>query len=424
MPDGAAPTGLLLRLYLGAAAILGLRAWTHLERRRQRGKEHPDRWREKAACEMAERPAGPVIWMHAVGLGEVLALRGLIEAMAGARPDVHFLVTSSSRASGEVFERNCPTRTQHQYLPLDIPSFRRRFLDHWRPALSVWAEQDLWPGFVVDASARGIPLAMINARMGPRAYRSRRKARSLYADLLRRFDLIAAQDEVTARNIRALAPGVEARVTGSLKAACAPLADTPERSGLEAVLAGRRIWCAAPTHAEDEAVALGAETLRQAAGTDSLLILAPRLPDRRAALIAACAAHGLAAVVRSQGEVPGRRTRVWIADTFGEMGLWYRLSEAALIGGSFGPVQGHNPWEAVRLGVPVLHGPNTANFATDYASLAQARACRAVGSADDVAAALEDPELRAMAERARVTQDQAAAGSDALRDRLLALIGG
>ncbi len=359
MPDRPAPPGWLLRLYLGATRVIGLRAWKHLERRRLRGKEHPERWREKAADSMADRPPGTVVWMHAVGLGEVLALRGLIETLARARPHLTFLVTSSARASGEVFARNRPPNTIHQYLPLDVPWFRRRFLDHWRPALSVWAEQDLWPGLVFDADRRGIPLAMINARMNERAYRSRRRARALYADLYRRFALIGAQDVATAEHIRALAPGVAVQVTGSLKAACSALADSPDRAGLEAMLAERWIWCCAPSHPEDEAVALDAAARLRETRPEALLILAPRLPERGGAMLAEAKARGLGAVLRSERMVPFCSDCIWIADTFGEMGLWYRLSRAALIGGSFGAVEGHNPWEAVRLGVPVLHGPRT-----------------------------------------------------------------
>jgi 3-deoxy-D-manno-octulosonic-acid transferase len=408
-----------LRLYLAATRVWGVRAWKHIERRRLKGKEHRDRWREKAADAMADRPAGTVVWMHAVGLGEVLALRGLIEAMAEARPDLTFLVTSSARASGEVFERNRPVNTIHQYLPLDTPVFRRRFLDHWRPALSVWAEQDLWPGFVVEVARRGIPLAMINARMGERAFRSRMRARSLYADLYRRFGLILAQDETTAGHIRSLAPGVEVSVTGSLKAACSPLADQPERGALELALAGRQIWLCGPSHAEDEAVALEAAT-----DLPSLLILVPRLPDRRAEIVAACEARGLRCQLRSEGGVPKADTQVWIADSFGEMGLWYRVAAAALIGGSFGAVDGHNPWEAVRLGVPVLHGPRTGNFKADYAALEQAGACRKVRSAEELRAALLDPSLSAMAVRASGVQRLADAGLAESRDRLLAMVGG
>jgi hypothetical protein len=122
------------------------------------GKELADRWREKLGQATAARPEGPLVWLHAVGLGEVLALRGLIAAMAELAPEVEFLVTSTTRGSAEVLAGNLPPRTRHQFLPLDAPRYLARFLDHWRPALSVWAEQDIWPGAVVATARRGIPL--------------------------------------------------------------------------------------------------------------------------------------------------------------------------------------------------------------------------------------------------------------------------
>jgi len=299
-----APTGGLLRAYMAATAWAAPLAEHHLERRLARGKENPDRWREKLGEASHARPDGPLVWMHAVGLGEVLALRGLIEEMHRARADLQFLVTSSARASGEVFDRNRPPRTVHQYLPLDAGRFVTRFLDHWRPDLSVWAEQDLWPRFVVASHARGIPLAMINARMNDRALASRRKAGRFYGDLYARFALLAAQDAATAQNLRLLAPGAVVDVMGSLKAACAPLADGPDHARLAVALTGRRLWCAASTHPADEAVVLAAQARRFAQDPASLLVLAPRLPDRRDEISAHCARLGLRSVLRSDGAVP------------------------------------------------------------------------------------------------------------------------
>ncbi len=414
-------TGLTLAAYLALSRFAAPFAESHLRKRLSRGKEVPARWREKLAEPSVARPDGPLVWMHAVGLGEVLALRGLIAAMTEADPGLSVLVTSSARASGEVFARNAPARAIHQFLPLDTAPLVTRFLDHWRPDLAVWAEQDLWPRFVVETQRRGIPLAMINARMGGRAFASRKRARGMYGDLYRRFDLLAAQDEVTASHLCALAPGLTVAVTGSLKATAPTLADAPDRAALVGALAARDIWLVASSHAEDEAVALAVEAARPAA---SLLILAPREPSRLDAIRAACAGAGLPAAQRSNGEVPDGATRVWIADSFGEMGLWYRLARAALIGGSFGPVEGHNPWEAVRLGCPVLHGPKVANFAADYAALTQAEAVRPVTSAGEITAALSSPVLAAMAARASDLQAKADAGLGAIRDRLLALMPG
>ncbi len=419
MPE--ARTGWALRCYLGAVAALSpLLPW-HLKRRLKRGKEDPGRWREKLGYPTAERPEGPLVWFHAVGLGEVLALRGLIAALAAARGDLNFLVTSSARSSAQVFASNRPDRTVHQYLPLDGPGPVARFLDHWRPDLSVWAEQDLWPGAVVATARRGIPLALVNARMDARAFAARSKGRGIYRDLYRRFALISAQDEATARHLAALgADGVT--VGGTLKAAAGPLADPPDRPALQAALAGRRIWVAASTHAQDEAVALAAQDRLFRADPAWLLILAPRDPVRAQEIGAAAARLGLPFVRRSLAQQPGASDALWIADTFGEMGLWYRMGSAALVGGSFGPTGGHNPWEPARLGAAVLHGPNVANFRDDYARFHQAGAAREVGDADALIAALTDPSLPDLGARGRALADEGMAGLDRLAECLLALL--
>ena len=417
-----ARTGWALRGYLLAVAALSpLLPW-HLKRRLARGKEDPGRWREKLGYPTVARPEGALVWFHAVGLGEVLALRGLIAAMAAARGDLQFLVTSSARSSAQVFAANRPERTVHQYLPLDAPGPVARFLDHWRPDLSVWAEQDLWPGAVVAAARAGIPLALVNARMDARAFAARSKGRGIYRDLYGRFALISTQDEATARHLAALgARGVT--VGGSLKAAAGPLADHPERAAIQQALMARRIWVAASTHPEDEAAALSAQARLFREDPAWLLILAPRDPVRGEEIgLMAAASHGLSFVRRSLGAQPGAGDAVWAADTFGEMGLWYRLGAAALVGGSFGGTGGHNPWEPARLGAAVLHGPNVANFRGDYARFHEAGAARQVGDATALAAALTDPALPDIAARGRALADEGMAGLDRLTDSLLALL--
>jgi 3-deoxy-D-manno-octulosonic-acid transferase len=392
-----------------------------LRARLARGKEDPARWREKLGEPTARRPRGRLAWLHAVGLGEVLALRGLIAEMADRAPDLSFLVTSTARSAALATARNLPPRTIHQFLPLDLPGPRRRFLDHWRPDLSVWAEQDLWPGLIADTAARGIPLALVNARMNAAAYRRRARARGLYAQLLRNFDLIAAQDPATARHLEALGAPAPVPVAGSLKPAAPPLADDPAaRAQIEAALGPRPLWLAASTHAEDEVVALTAHRTIAEAAPEVLLLLVPRQPARGPEIAEAARAAGLTPALRSEGTLPDPATQVYIADTIGELGLWYRLAPAALIGGSFGPVNGHNPWEPARLGCAILHGPNTANFAADYAALHAAGAARLVRTAPDIAAALADPDLARMAETAGALADTHAEGA---RDLARVLVG-
>ena len=412
----------MLRAYLLAVGGLAPILPTYLRRRLKRGKEDPARWREKLGAAGLPRPDGPLVWMHAVGLGEVMALRGLIAAMGHARPDLSFLVTSSARSSAQAFAGNTPPRTQHQFLPLDAPGPVARFLDHWHPDLSVWAEQDLWPGLVVATHRRGIPLALINARMNARAFGARKLARGLFADLYARFAYITAQDADTARHLRQLGAASVA-VTGSLKAGAGPLADQPkDRALLSAAFAGRHPWCAASSHRADETVAIAAQAVLYAQDPRQLLIIAPRDPARRDAIVAACANAGLAVVVRSAGAQPAATDAVYLADTFGEMGLWYRLCPAALVGGALGDTGGHNPWEAAHLGCAVLHGPNVANFAADYAALHGVGAATEISDAHGLIAALQSPALTQQAFLAKAIADQGMAGMDALCATLSALV--
>lgn len=382
----------MLRAYLAASPLIARVAPALLRKRLNAGREDKGRWREKLGEPSQPRPEGGLIWLHAVGLGEVLALRGLIQALAELEPELSFLVTSSARSSAQVFAVNCPDRTIHQFLPLDAPDYLARFLDHWQPDLSVWAEQDIWPGAVAAAHDRGIPLALVNARMNEKSYRKRRFFRPLYRDLYARFSLIAAQDDETAACLRRLgASGAD--VTGSIKIAAPELSVvTADLARMRAVTEGRWVWLAASTHEGDEAVAVAVQARLFAADPRWLLVLVPRDPGRLISI-------DLPFARRSVGELPTAEP-VYLADTYGELGLWYRLAEAALIGGSFGPVQGHNPWEAAALGCAVLHGPDTANFRQDYQLLDQAGAAVQV-SADTLADLLETGDMETMAVRAR-----------------------
>ena len=414
--------GALLRAYL--IAVRGLEPFlsVHLRRRLRRGKEDPTRWREKLGEASFPRPDGDLIWLHAVGLGEVMALRGLINAIGQAQPDLSFLVTSSARSSALAFAGNTPPRTQHQFLPLDAPGPVARFLDHWQPNLSIWAEQDLWPGLVVETHRRSIPLALINARMNARAFASRARFRRLFSDLYGRFAHISAQDADTAQHLQALG-AKDVSVAGSIKAGAGPLADHPEkRVALGAALEGRKLWCAASSHAADESVAIAAQRTLYAKDPTWLLIIAPRDPARQPDIEAACTAAGLSVTVRSAGARPAVGDAVYLADTFGEMGLWYRSCPVALIGGAFGDTDGHNPWEAAHLDCAVLHGPNVANFAADYAALHGVAGARLVSDDLALAIAVEDPKLSDQAKRAKFLADQSMAGMDRLCTTLLALI--
>lgn len=358
--------GLQLRGYLILRRVLQPGMRRVLAGRICKAKENAARAGERLGIATQVRPTGRVVWMHAVGLGEVLALRPLIVGMQQVAPDLNFVITSTARSSADVLGQNLPANTVHQFLPLDGPTYMAKFLDHWQPCLSIWSEQDIWPGAIHDCAARDIPLAYVNGRMDNKSTAKRARLAGLYKKVFGLFDLITVQDEQTAENLSSLG-GRDVRVTGSLKPAAEPLSvDVGMLATLQVALEGRKIWVAASTHCEDEAVLIDAQRELVKRDPSWLLILAPRAPARGDEIEGALVQAGLTCTRRSKGGQPDPSHSVWIVDSFGELGLWYRLAAAAFVGGSYGSLGGHNPWEAICLNLLVCHGPNVANFAKDY----------------------------------------------------------
>ena len=419
---GKPHVGPMLRLVLGVGALLSPLAGPLLKRRLKRGKEDAVRWVEKLGEPTQPRPDGPLIWLHGVGVGEVMALRGLIERLSAARPELNFLVTSSARSSGAVFAKNRPVNTIHQYLPLDLPKGVGLFLDHWRPDLAVWSDQEIWPRMAVTVARRGIPQAYVAARITDASAKAKTRFGAAYGDLFRLLDLRHAQEDRTAAHLSNLiGDDSPVSVTGSLKAASAPL--TFDAAALvEVQTLQAPMWLVASAHRADVGIALDAYGIMLTEhGLISTLIIAPRALDDVAYIEEMANARGLTYTTRSKG-APSISTQVLIADSYGDLGTWYRAADAALIGGSFNSTQGHNPWEAVALDCAVLHGPNVQNFATDYATLHDATAAKNIATANDLAAALLGCDLKAMAQRASAVRDRAADGVDHIVTDLLALL--
>lgn len=414
----------MLRAVLAISALLGPLAPLHLKRRLAKGKEDPDRWQEKLGIPSHPRPDGPLVWMHGVGVGEVMALRGLIERLSYERPDLNFLVTSSARSSGDVFAKNLPPRTIHQYLPLDMPRPVAAFLDHWQPDLAVWSDQDIWPRMAVTVARRSIPQALVAARITEKSARAKARFGAAFGDLYRLLDTRHAQDDTTYAALRGLMDDTSAvHVTGSIKAASAPLASNPkDDTQFRQIAAKRMIWLNAPSHSEDEQIALKAHKRLLETDPDALLIIAPRDIARAQDVCGHAEKLGLSVQARSTAPLPDAETNVYIADTYGELGTWYSIADIALVGGTFGPTEGHNPWEAIALGCGVLHGPGVANFARDYDHLASSDGVRRVMDDTDILRALRDPAMQDVAKKADIARAKAADGLDKITADLLGLL--
>ena len=390
----------------------------YLRRRVTKGKEIAERLAERQG-HGAARPSGRLVWCHAASNGEALSLLPLLEALAERDQTLFFLVTTGTVTSAQLLEQRLTpalaARTQHRFLPLDVPRWVARFLAGWRPDLAVIVESELWPNMLAAVGRQGVPLALINARMSARSARGWGWAPGFARALLGRFALILAQTEADAQRFAVLA-GRAVPCWGNLKYAAPPLpADPAELARLTLAWAGRPVWLAASTHPGEDEVILAAHRRLAPSHPGLLTVIVPRHPARGPDIAALAGDLSVARRRAGQDAVPG--VAVYVADTLGELGLFYRLARAALIGGSLVPHGGQNPLEAARLGCPIITGPHHFNFSEIITRLRAAHALAetpdGLGAAEALAAELDrllaDPAVgQAMAAAAEaLAQDQA-----------------
>ena len=392
--ERTAPGG-KLKLYVRGARLFGhVGAPLFLRQRTRRGKEDPARRPERLGIASRSRPTGPLIWLHAASVGETMAVLPLMQGLRAARPDAGVLLTTGTLSSAKLAAERLPDGCIHQFVPLDVPQFVSRFLDHWQPDLGVFVESEIWPNLILQSAAREIPLALVNARMSKRSFRRWRRQASVSRPLFSRFSAVLAQSREFADRFTALgAPGVVD--VGNLKFDAPALpADAAMLARYRAALAARPVFLAASTHADEERIVAEAHALLRAAKPDLVTIIVPRHPERGADIKKTLRGAGFEALLRSEMaafDVGGSGTKagLLIADTLGELGTWFALAPVAFIGKSLSAEGGgHNPIEAVRHGAAVLTGPAVANFEVAYAALKAARGVLEVRTAAEIAAAV------------------------------------
>ena len=373
-----------------------------LRRRARRGKEIAGRLQERQGREAIPRPPGRLLWLHAASVGESVSILPVLSEIARQAPDSTMLLTTGTVTSAALLQQRLPElaldkRVLHRFAPLDVPRWGGRFLDHWRPDLAVLVESELWPNLIAGCRSRGVPVVLLNARMSAASRRRWRLAPGLARHLLGSLAAIEAQSETDAERLRELGAGA-VTVRGNLKFAASPLpADANELSRAREWLGKRPCWLAASTHPGEEAIILDAHRALSSCHAGLVTIVVPRHPERGEQI--AAAARNFEVTRRSLGQGPPA-AGVWIGDTLGELGLWYRLAGLAFIGRSLVPPGGgQNPLEAARLACPVATGPYTENFSEAVRVLDSAgvltRVADAPSIADWVAAMLRAPEDRA-----------------------------
>jgi len=382
---------MILGLYRGLTTVAGPLIDLYLARRLRRGKEDPARFPERKGIPGQPRPAGPLVWLHAASVGEAVSMLPVVDALQG-KGGVTVLVTTGTVTSAAMMADRLPHGAIHQFVPVDRPVWVRRFLDHWRPGLALWTESEFWPNLLTETAARRIPLVLLNGRVSERSFRRWQRMPGFIRALLSGFVLCLGQTEEDARRLATLGAAKTA-CHGNLKFAAPALpADPAALAVLTEALGDRPRWLAASTHAGEEALA---GRVHKALGIPGLItIIVPRHPERGAAIAEEVRALGLTPSRRSQGDA---MSEIHIADTLGELGLFYRAAPMVFMGKSMIGQGGQNPLEPARLGAAVLFGPHMGNFADIAARMTAAGAAKAVADEGELMEALRvrlaDPSL-------------------------------
>lgn len=360
-----------------------------LRRRVRAGKENPSRLNERRAKQLKGRGLGGMVWLHGASVGESLVLIGVADEIGAVRPDVSFVFTSQTQTSARIVAAQAPPNSVHQMAPIDTRAISERFIQYWKPDLVMIAEGEIWPNMIETVSKHDIPLALVNARMTEKSIGGWMRWRATAKRLFSRFDVILPADSRTAEAIsrfidRDIAPA------GNLKAALAPppSSDADLKGLANTFGSDRQCLLAASTHPSEEAFIL--DTWAKLSPKPALII-APRHPERGDEIEALVRARGFSVARRSKGTAMSEHTDILLADTLGEMGLWYQLADAVYLGGAHAEgIGGHNPIEPLRYGKAVISGPHAFNFVDVFAALEPSGALRVVDGEDKLKSVLAE----------------------------------
>ncbi|MEL6291692.1 MAG: glycosyltransferase N-terminal domain-containing protein [Pseudomonadota bacterium] len=391
LPPGTAPLPIGPRLigYRGLTRALSPAASLFLKRRERRGKEDPERRSERLGRTEIARPSGPLVWFHAASVGETNAIMPVIDAIYAERPNHNFLLTTGTVTSATLVAKRATPNVIHQFVPIDTPGAVQAFLRHWNPNLAVFTESEIWPNMLIESATANIPLVLVNARMSKKSYTRWWRRRGTARQLFGRFKLILAQNEGLARRFRSLGAR-DVRPMGNIKVDAPGLpVNQAAFDRFKASLGGRRIFLAASTHPGEDEVILDALAILAPSVPNLLTVIVPRHPHRGDDIEKLATARQHTTARRSRDDQPGEKINVYIADTIGELALFYRAADAAFIGGSLVRHGGQNPIEPIREGAAVVAGPHTFNFEDAYQELERAGGVTRVENASDLASAME-----------------------------------
>lgn len=315
---------------------------------------------------------GEPLWIHAVSVGEVIAISPLVEKLLSAKSDIPILITTMTPTGAVQVEQRFGNRVSHRYIPWDTPGAVARFLVRHKPRAGLIVETELWPNLLKAASRRGVKLLLANARLSAKSQRGYQRFSALTQVAFNSLIHICAQHQADAdRFIQLGFPEEKISVDGSIKFDLSipdKMVETGRRwrAGLGN---GRSVLIAASTHKGEDEIALDAWQDLKQSYPDIALILVPRHPERFDSVTQLATRYSEGVERRSSDQLPTSQTEIWIGDSLGEMLAYFATADIAFVGGSFSGTGGHNPLEPAALGLPILMGPSRYNFQNISAEL-------------------------------------------------------
>ncbi|TQV83637.1 3-deoxy-D-manno-octulosonic acid transferase [Denitrobaculum tricleocarpae] len=411
-------------LYRGFGTLGAPLIERHMDKRLARGKEDAERFGERFGRSSIARPEGTLIWIHGASVGESVSALPLIERLRKDRPDLKILVTTGTVTSAKMMVQRLPEGVIHQFAPIDTPAAVRGFFDHWHPQLGLMIESEFWPNLLLEARKRQIPLHLINGRMSRKSFRGWKRSGPVFRSLLKSFASIQAQSPEDQRHFQALG-FADCTSPGNLKFAAPPLqADAEELARLRAEIGDRPTWLIYSSHPGEEIIAAQAHQRVAWTYPDLLTMVVPRHPERGPIVAEELRANEMTVTLRSKGKPLTPETQMYVADTLGELGLWFRLNPVAVMGGTLAPKGGQNPIEAAHLGCALICGPHCGNFQRIVEDMSAAGALKPIVDRPGTLAAAVVKLLREPAARAEMSSAAKAYAEDQgeVLERVMALL--
>ena len=335
---------------------------SYVNKRKQIGKEDINRFNERIGKPKLPRPEGKLFWLHGASVGESVSMLPLINKLLETYPEAHVMVTTGTVTSADVMQKRLPERAFHQFIPIDNPIFTNRFVKYWRPDVALWFESEFWPAVLSSIRRRNIPLILINGRISNKTFKRWQQFDFVCKELLACFTTCLGQSEEDAYRLKVLG-AKEAVCLGNLKYAGLPLPiDENAKKTLLKQFGKRPLWLASSTHNDEEIRIAKVHKRLKEKFPDLLTIIAPRHPNRGEEIVSEINKIGLTTALRSKNEPVSAKTDIYVANTIGEMGLWYDIANIVFIGGSLIPHGGQNFIEPSRVRDAVIVGPHMHNF--------------------------------------------------------------